>query len=175
MEQQPTKQKNTQNTQHSVHNLSDQKLDELSKSSSNIVYKYHDQPAVAKSEVLALLRVRRHISDLWAQFSAIPNYQQLSPSQLQKVRRKFSQNPEFLLFAQNYPSIFERVVGQNTTESEIGALYYMLDLKASQNDGKLKDGQSRLHEYIMNTFGMSKEQYKAKHPESQILDVPPIP
>lgn len=165
-----------QNTQpNTVYNLSDQKLDELSKDSSNIVYKYKDQPAVAKSEVLPLARVRRHISDLWVQFSAIPNHNQLSQQQLQKVRRKFSRDPEFVLFAQNYPSIFERVVGQNTTEAEIGALYYMLDLKASQNEGKLKDGQEMLQRYVMDTFSMSKEQYKAKYPDSRIMDVPPPP
>ena len=113
------------------------------------------------------------VTDLWQDFlTRFPKFWGFSVDQIRKVRRKFSREPKYRQFSEHYPTIFERILDSATTEKEIAAIYFMLDLKSAQNSGKIQDGQAKLQEYVMNTFSMSKKEYTKKHPDSKIMEVP---
>jgi hypothetical protein len=152
-----------------IEQIANEKLDQLAKNPNNIVYRYVDQEA--PSAIMPLSEVKDHILQLWGEFKQLKQNKELTYPQVRKLQKKIClQNTKWANFSKSHPLIFDRIVDHRTGEAEIKALLYMLFLKDMENKGTIQDGQQRLQSYIMDSFSMPEEEYRAQNKDANIID-----
>ena len=150
-----------------LHKLSDEKLRSLAEDPTNIVYRYED--GAIPLRVLSLPEVKDNIQRLWERFKDLKAGRTISQKQCRRIRTKL-ETEGWASFSATHPLIFDRVVDPKTGEPEIKALLYMIFLKDLQAQGAIANGPERLQQYILDTFAVSEETYRAQGGEVHIID-----
>ena len=147
--------------------IAEDKLDDLAEDPNNIVYKYAEREPLAPEHVVPIETVRGSIKTLWDEVQLVRlklNSSESKTLQLKKLvwwlKKKSPNAKRWESFYMTHPLIFDRCVALDTTEKEIEALYYMIELKSKENTAQ---GRNKLQEYILKTFSMSKEESEKKY------------
>jgi hypothetical protein len=157
--------------------IAEDKLDELAKDTNNIVYKYVDREHLAPADVVPLDTVKQCITTLWKETQLvrlkINPKDSLSLQQKKLVwwlKKKSPHAKQWESFDMTHPLIFDRCVAQDTTEKEIEALYYMIELNCKENN--TAESKNKFEQYILKTFSVSKEKsIKKLGTDAKFIDV----
>jgi hypothetical protein len=157
--------------------IGEDKLEELAEDPNNIIYKYADREPLAPADVVPIETVRECIKKLWEEIQLVRlkiNRNESTTLQQKKLvwwlKTKSPNAKQWGSFYTTHPLIFDRCVALDTTEKEIEALYYMIELKCKNNTVQ---GRNKFQEYILNTFSMSKKESEKKYgTDVKIIEVP---
>jgi hypothetical protein len=136
-----------------VRQFSDDHLRELAEDPDNIVYKYEDVgDPLAPDDIVPLNTVRAVVRDLWA----LHPRKELKYKEADNLRRGAEKmDPRFASFSKTHPLMFDLVLGRRTTQQDVDALLYTVDLH--EKTAGSANGKKKLEKYLMRTFADTPE------------------
>jgi len=152
-------------SQKSYAKISDEKLKVLAKDPKNLVYHWKDREKLSENEIVPLAEVKDKVARLYALFTElrqafVKKNISIRRKQWDYIKSKIKSDPEWKRFSFTHPLIYDRIVNPETTEKEVQAIMFMINLREKQNTGSISDGKERLAKHVMDQFSMTPEEWE---------------
>lgn len=130
--------------------LNEEKLAALASDPQNIVYHWGSRERLHDDDIVPLDEVRDKILRFHSLCQKLKSDHKIKT--VGKLKKLANLNAEWVQFERTHPVTYDRIVNLETTDKEIQALMYMIDLKSRESLGDITNGRDMLQQYLVKQF-----------------------